>query len=197
MAKRTFVQVNSVTGAVYGTLAYDFDSPAYLPEEEQEVRREPRRRSSQTGERDWVREELSPGGDGLRRPGILSAVSTGITVLSLIAAAVLVVMLLLAKVELVKYSDSALKLEREIETLQGQNDRLTVQYEQVFNLKEVEQAAVEMGMQKPRDDQIFYLSGVASADKAVRITRDDVHMFALGVEDIVSSAQSLIDRFNG
>ena len=86
--------------------------------------------------------------------------------------------------------------EQEIETLQSQNDRLTVQYEQVFNLKDVEQAAVEMGMQTPRDDQIFYMRGVASSDKAVRITRDDVQMFALGIEDIVSSAQSLIDRFN-
>ena len=198
MAQKTFQQINFVTGVVDGTLAYDFDHPAYFPQEEEVAVPAPkRRRAPRTREREWIREE--PGTRRQAAPGVvaghLTAAVNAATAFAAVAAVVLLVMLLLAKIELVDYSDKALALEAEITELEGRHNRLTVEYEQVFNLKDVEETAVGvLGMQEPREDQVFYLSGVSSADKAVVITREDADMFSLGVEDIISSARSFVEN---
>lgn len=199
MAKKTFQQINFVTGVVDGTLAYDFDNPAYFPQEEEVVPVPKRRRAPRTREREWIREE--PGVRHETAPGVvadsLAVVVNAAAVFATIAAVVLLVMLLLAKIELVDYSDKALALEAEITELEGRHNRLTVEYEQVFNLKDVEETAIGvLGMQEPREDQVYYLSGVSSADKAVIITRQDADMFSLGVEDIINSARSFVDNLS-
>jgi cell division protein FtsL len=104
------------------------------------------------------------------------------------AVVALVVMLLLAQIQLVNLSDTAVSLEAQIEELKTQRDKLTVEYETVFNLKDVEEYATGvLGMQEPRDDQIYYLTNVNAGDKAVVITDETTNMFSLGLEDVVAS----------
>ena len=64
----------------------------------------------------------------------------------------------------------------------------------MFNLKDVEEYAVGvLGMQEPTDEQIYYLTGVSSADKAVIVTDDTGSMFALGMEDLLASVKAYFD----
>jgi cell division protein FtsL len=186
---KTFNRYNFVTGAVDGTLAYDFSTPAVYPQEE--VYESPRRRKPQarpqTQTQDWIKEDQEQREQTYadRRQG------TGLGVvpfLGAVAVVALVVMLLLAQIQLVNLSDTAVSLEAQIEELKTQRDKLTVEYETVFNLKDVEEYATGvLGMQEPRDDQIYYLTNVNAGDKAVVITDETTDMFSLGLEDVVAS----------
>jgi len=103
-------------------------------------------------------------------------------------------MVLMAKIQLIGISSQALEFESQIAELENQHSRLTVQYEEIFNLKDVEETATAvLGMQEAREEQIYYLSGVTSADKAVVITRQDADMFSLGAADIIDSARSYFE----
>lgn len=188
---KTFKTYNFVTGAVDGTQAYDFSNPGLYTEEEyySEPAERPRRRE-RLQPREWIKEDartrtkVRVQADRAQGFPLLSAL--GVTV-----AAVLLSMMLLAQIRLTDISYSAAKLEEQISELELQNDKLTVEYETIFNLKDVETVAVEqLGMQEPMNDQIFYLSGVASADKAEVVTKDGADMFSLGLSDIISSIKA-------
>jgi cell division protein FtsL len=114
-------------------------------------------------------------------------------VLGAACVAVLIVLVLLAQIQLVSISGTAVELEAQIEELKTQRDKLTVEYETVFNLKDVEEYATGvLGMQEPREDQIYYLTNVTSGDKAVVITDETTNMFSLGLEDIAGSLENYL-----
>lgn len=188
---KTFKTYNFVTGAVDGTLAYDFGNPDLYRDEtvyEQPQKRDRRRERLQP--REWIKEDVRPA----EREEAAAKDRQGFSVLSLLgvgAAVVLLTMMLLAQIRLTDISDTAAKLESQISQLETERDKLTVEYESVFNLKEVEERAVNvLGMQEPDNEQIFYLTGVASADRAVVVTKQDADMFSLGIADILSSVKA-------
>ena len=111
-------------------------------------------------------------------------------VIGYVFAAVLLVLMLLARIQLTVISDSAAGLEAQIQELNTENDKLTVEYESVFNLAEVEAYATnELGMQKPRADQIRYLSGISDKDRAVILTPAKTDMLSLGLKELMASLQ--------
>jgi hypothetical protein len=55
-----------------------------------------------------------------------------------------------------------------------------------------EYATGVLGMQEPREDQIYYLTNVTSGDKAVVITDETTNMFSLGLEDIAGSLENYL-----
>lgn len=198
---RTFNSYNFVTGAVDGTLAYDFTNPAYYPDEEtvHQPRRRTQRRSTRQErlrEREWIKEDVRTES----RAETAAHDRQGISLLSLMGVAaviVLLTMMLLAQIRLTDISSHAAELETRIAQLELEKDKLTVEYETIFNLKSVEEYAVNtLGMQQPEDDQIFYLTGVTSADRAVVITRDETDMFGLGLEDLTASLQAFMDKLS-
>ncbi len=184
---RTFKSYNFVTGAVDGTLAYDFSNPALYPEEETYDRPERRsRRKERTRSQRWIREDVRTETVAVRRLAI-----SPLTMLGAAAAVVLLAMVLLAQIRLTDISSNAAALEDQIAALELERDKLTVEYETIFNLKDVEEQAVEvLGMQEPDSEQICYLTGVASADKAVVVTRQQTDMFSLGLEDLAGSVET-------
>ena len=79
----------------------------------------------------------------------------------------MLVFLMLSQVRLSIANKDVLALENQIKTLQAEQDDLEIRYETAFNLTELEDYAVqELGMQKPRSDQIYYVNGAAE-DRAV------------------------------
>jgi len=189
---RTFKTYNFVTGAVDGTLAYDFSSPLYIPQEETVTEApRPRRRErvsvrDRVQEPEWVKEEVRERARVRTTQGF-----SPLAVLGAAAVAILFVMILLAQIQVVNISSEAAALESQIETLQVEHTKLTVEYEAVFNLKDVEEYAVNvLGMMEPREDQIFYLTNVSSADRAVVITEERGDMFSLGLEDMLSTLKA-------
>lgn len=184
---KTFNSYNFVTGAVDGTLAYDFSSPRAYPQEE-EVYERPRRKSQpRPREQDWIKEDTEQQAEretAARRHWALGLVPAA----GVVCAVVLVVLMLLAQIQLISISSEAVELEAQIAELETERDKLTVEYETVFNLKDVEEYATGvLGMQEPREDQIYYLTNVSSADKAVVITDEETNMFSLGLEDLIAS----------
>ena len=190
---RRFNSYNFVTGAVDGTLAYDFSNPEIYQPEEEVIQDEPKRRPRRKEKlqpREWVREDVRP--DGKEEAAAKNR--QGFSLVSLLGGAVVVVMLtmmLLAQIRLTDISDTAAKLERQIDQLETQRNKLTVEYESIFNLEDVEERAVNvLGMQEPDNEQIYYLTGVASADRAEVVTKQDADMFSLGLADILSSIKA-------
>ncbi len=183
---KNFKSYNFVTGAVDGTLAYDFSSPAYYPEEE--VYEAPPRKAESPRETIWVKEDV--------REKVQTVVRgkqgfSPLAVMGVLCVVVLFVMTLLAQIQLVNISRTAVELEAQITELQAERDKLTIEYETIFNLKDVEEYAVGvLGMQEPRDDQIYYLTNVSSADKAVVLSGSGTNMFSLGLEDLAASVKA-------
>lgn len=182
-ATKNFKSYNFVTGAVDGTLAYDFSSPAYYPPEElYETPKRPEPR-----EQEWIKEDV--------REKVQTAVRnkqgfSPLAMLGVMCVVVLLVLVLLAQIQLVNISRQSVELERQIADLEAERDKLTVEYETVFNLKDVEEYAIGvLGMQEPRDDQIYYLTNVSSADKAV-ILSGSADFFSLGAEDLLASVKA-------
>lgn len=186
---KKFTTYNFVTGAIDGTLAYDFGRPVYYPEEEPVYEAPPAREMPET-EQEWVREREQV------RERSREAARTGqgvspLALLGVAAVVVILVMTLLVQVRLMGISQNAVELENQIRTLEAERDRLTVEYETVFNLKDVEEYAVGvLGMQEPRDDQVYYLTDVSSADHAVVISNSETDIFSFGLEDLLSSVKA-------
>lgn len=138
----------------------------------------------------WVREKAAERSSArvLPRKGIGLFL---VTAAGALAAAVLLVMLLLAQIQMTALSDSAAGLENRILELRAEQNRLAAAYETAFSLAEVEEYALnELGMQKPRPEQIVYLSGVGAADRAVIVEEPVQNMFSLGVTSVMDSLWS-------
>ena len=188
---RTFNSYNFVTGAVDGTLAYDFSNPAlYQDEEIYDEPKKRRGRRQRAQEQEWIREDVRE----QTRAHAVARDLQGISLLSIggvLVVVVLLTLMLLAQIRLTDISDTAAHLEEQIAQLELEKDKLTVQYETIFNLKDVEAIAVDqLGMQEPEEEQVFYLTGVSAADKAVVVTQDETDMFSLGLQDLIASAKA-------
>lgn len=186
--EKTFKRYNFVTGAVDGTLAYDFGSRVRYPQEEEVYSRPSRRERHRRQE--WVREKN-------REEAFVDERSQGISPMAIIgslAVVVLLVMMLLAQIQLVNVSNASAALESQISELKTEQGRLVAEYETVFNLKSVEEYAVDvLGMQEPDESQISYLTNVSPDDKAVIIPKDSTSVLSLGFEDLVASVKAYFD----
>ena len=95
-----------------------------------------------------------------------------LAVLGFAIAAVLIVVSLVARVQLSQAS-------AEVSALEEQQTRLRIDYESAFNLTEIEDYAIhELGMQKPRSDQLYYISSDAT-DTAVVLDQNAAEPLSL------------------
>ncbi len=146
-------------GAVMGSLAYDFENPALWPEEA--TYRQPERRVVIPAP-PQVKDEVKAAAKVRTSQSVSPAAIVGY-----ICAAVMIVVLLMAKIQLTVVTDRAAGLETQLASLETAQSRLLIDYESAFNLSEIEEYATSvLGMQRPRDEQIYYLEG-AIPDKAV------------------------------
>lgn len=149
---------------VSGSLAYDFTAQPEFPRE-----------------REWgwpvedERKVIIPAAPRVeertaRRPMVRSRQSVSpAAIIGFACAAVLLIFTLMAKIQLTAITDQSVALESTLAELKIEQARLQIEYESAFNLTEIEEYATrELGMQRPREEQIFYLQGSAP-DKAVVI----------------------------
>lgn len=102
-------------------------------------------------------------------------------VLALISLAVWV-FTLQVKTEISQAQTEVYRLESELAVVQQEQDDLRIRYESAFCFTELEDYAVNMlGMQRPRDEQIFYLS-----------QKTEDHAVAVAAR---ATAGGLVDRF--
>ena len=101
-------------------------------------------------------------------------------VLGFAIAAVLLVISLVARVQLSQASAQVSALEDQYTQLQEDQTRLRIDYESAFNLTEIEDYAIhELGMQKPRSDQLYYISSSDAADTAVVLDQNAAEPLSL------------------
>ena len=149
------------TGAVSGSIAYDLDYLRLRPAPERRVERPIQRPEAPAIPRTRPVTRAMPRGRQAVAPGAM---------LGFVVAAVLAVFALTAQIRLTALSSETVSLERQLVELQVSEARLKIAYESAFNLTEIERYAIEeLGMQKPRGDQIHHINGFAP-DRAVIVS---------------------------
>ena len=132
-----------------GSAAYDLDRREWY-EEEQEQKQAPKPKQA-------TRPRESYGFPAL-------------TVIGAVVAAVLIVFALLGYVNYNELTTETVRLEHKIEELREQERKLTVRYEETFDITSVEAYASNvLSMSKPDQSQIIEL-GLSSKDKAVVVS---------------------------
>ena len=163
-------------GAVYGSLAYDFNNPELYREEYTAAQPKARPKTqTQTRVRTRARAVVHT------RQSIAP-----MSLIGMLAAAFLVVVAILAQAQIVSISSTSVSLQKELAQLEEQQAKLRIAYESAFNMAEIEDYAIHsLGMQKPRADQIFYID-TSSPDKAVVISDGEDVGFVDRVSDYLS-----------
>ena len=150
----------------YGSLAYDFQTAIPRPKPEWEAVPQPERKVVIP-----AAPEFEEQGAPQRRPRPRQTISP-VSILGFACAAVMLVFMLIAKIQLTVITDQAVALESELSSLSLEQNRLLIEYESVFNRSEIEEYAMStLGMQRPREEQIVYLNSTAP-DKAVVLETD-------------------------
>ncbi len=143
--------------AVYGSLAYDLD---------RELRE---RELGHAGEAPAQREAV------LERPKVRSVSKAQarprqhlsvFSVVGFAAVAALSVLVLMSYIQLTGLSSETVALKKQLSALETENVTLTAQYERMFDLNSVKEAAEAAGMSKPSSSQIYYID-LSDGDSAV------------------------------
>ena len=164
-------------GAVYGSLAYDYDNPELYPEEYSSAPERTAPPQTQERSRTATRAQVQ----ARSRQAVYPLAMLGIAV-----AAVLFVIAIMAQIQLFDISSKTVGLEAQLKELQTEQTKLQIKYEGAFNLTEIEQYATSrLGMQKPSADQIYYID-TSSPDRAVIIAQTGGSGFFSRVSDLLS-----------
>ena len=146
-------------GAVYGSLAYDFNNPELYTEEEYSRLQQPEPRE-ETKARAETRAQAAAA------PRSVQGISP-FAVLGVAVCAFLSVIAITSHVGLVRISGESVELQARLAELEKDRARLQIAYESSFNLAEIEEYAIEtLGMQKPIADQVTYID-TSAPDRAV------------------------------
>lgn len=181
MAAATARRKRYTTETTYGNLAYEYDRTAPFP-----------------GDRQADRQVIIPGAPVVEdevvsatRVRTKQAVAP-MAIIGYICAAVLLVFTLMAKIQLTEVTDQSARLEEKLADLKIDQNRLLINYEKAFNATEIETyATTQLGMQRARDDQLYYLDSTVP-DKAVVIEAADDN--SLGAR-IKAALDSLAEYF--
>ena len=95
-----------------------------------------------------------------------------VTALGFAAVIVMAVLILGSYIQLTMLSSETVKLQSELAELETENVRLTAQYEQIFHMASVKEAAEQAGMGKPSSSQITYID-LSDGDSAVVYQKED------------------------
>ena len=115
-----------------------------------------------------------------------------LAIVGYICAAILVIFTLMAKVQLTEITDASATLEQQLNELSVAQNRLLIDYEKAFNMTEIEEYATSnLGMQRPRDEQLYYLDSTVP-DKAVIINEEATND---GLGDRILDALSSIAEY--
>ncbi len=85
---------------------------------------------------------------------------------------VLAVLVLMSYVQLTMLSSEMVKLQSELEELETENVVLTAQYEQMFDMATVKEAAEAAGMRKPSSGQLYHLD-MSGGDRAMAYDKEE------------------------
>lgn len=159
---------------------------------------------------DWaVRErELSHAGEAPKKQKVLPKVHSAIkvrvrerqyvsklAVLGVAAIIGLAILVLMNYVQLTVLSSETVALREELEALETENVILTAQYEQMFDMASVKEAAEAAGMGKPSSGQIFRLE-LSGGDSAVVYQKEEPGLFSRLLSSLHGGIYAVVEYFD-
>jgi len=168
----------------YGSVAYDYTRP--LPyREEMDI---PAKKQVVIPAPPKIREDAAVRTGAATRQAIAPLALIGFA-----CAAILLVFTLMAKIQLTEITNQSAQLEQQLSQLKVSQDRILINYEKAFNLTEIEEYATStLGMQRPRDEQVYYLDNNVPDKAVVMNTKPDKD--SLG-ERIINALKSVGEYF--
>lgn len=170
-------------GAVYGSLAYDFDNPELYADQYSAPPRTKERTGIKPNTGSKTRTRI------MTRARVMVHTKQGLSPVALLggmASVLLFVIALMANIQLMTVSSTSVALQSQLNELEESQAKLRIAYESAFNLTEIEEYATKsLGMQKPRADQIYYID-TSSPDKAAIIASSTEVSFVDKVADFIS-----------
>ena len=111
------------------------------------------------------------------------------------AVLALAVVLLMSYIQLTAVAADTVALKRELEVLETEHQVLTVEYEQMFDLATVREAAEAAGMSKPSASQICYLD-LGGGDSAVVYPKEETSLFGNVLTGMNQGVHAVVEYFN-
>lgn len=170
--------------SVDGSLAYDLDW-AVRERELTHAGEMPRRR-----EKEQVKVQEKPKVQVRERQHI-----SPFTVLATMAAIGMAVLVLMGYIQLTVLSTDTVALKKELSTLQTENLRLTTEYERMFDLATVKEAAEAAGMVKPGSSQICYID-LSEGDSAVVCRQEEPSVLTRVLTSLHHGVYAVVEYFD-
>jgi hypothetical protein len=116
------------------------------------------------------------------------------TVMGFLAVGAMAVLMLLCSIRLTVLASDAVDLKKQLEVLQTESATLTAEYEQMFDLDTVREAAEAAGMRKPSVSQICYLK-ITDGDNAVIYQRNNPSVLTDVMTSLNHSVYAMMEYF--
>jgi cell division protein FtsL len=168
--------------AVNGSLAYDLDYAV----RERELRH--------AGEVPRTREKAKVH----EKPRVLIRARqyiSPLTVLSIAAVLGLSLLVLLSYVQLTQLSAETVKLQNQLQELDTENANLTAQYQRMFDMASVKEAAEAAGMSKPSSTQMSRLD-LSAGDSAVAYLKKEPGLFSRLLSSLHGGVYAVVEYFD-
>ncbi|MDD3346623.1 hypothetical protein [Oscillibacter sp.] len=172
--------------AVNGSLAYDLD----LEVRERELRHAgeaPRRREAER-EQTKVRSVAKVQVRERQKVSPLAVLGFG-------AVVGLAVLVLMSYIQLMELSADTVNLKKQLSSLETEHVTLTTQYEQMFDLATVKEAAEASGMAKPSNSQIYYID-LSDGDNAVVYQKEEPSVLSRVLTSFNHGVYAVVEYFD-
>lgn len=116
-------------------------------------------------------------------------------VLGAAAVAVLAVLILMNYVELTVLSSEMVHLQSQLQELETDHVFLTAEYEQMFDMATVKEAAEAAGMQKPSSGQVYHLD-LSGGDSAVAYQKENPGLFRSLLTSLNHGVYAVVEYFD-
>ena len=117
------------------------------------------------------------------------------TVLGTMAVVGMAVLVLMGYIQLTVLSADTVALKNELATLETENLRLTTEYEKMFDLATVKEAAEAAGMVKPGSRQICYID-LSEGDSAVVYRQEDPSVLTRVLTSLHHGVYAVVEYFD-
>ena len=171
--------------AVYGNLAYDLD---------REIRERELRHAGEA--RRTVEAKPQPKARSVAHVQVRERQRVSVAaVLGFCVVAVLAVLVLMSYAQLTMLSSDVVQLKKELSALETQNVSLTAEYQQMYDLSTVKQAAEAAGMGKPGSSQIYYVD-MSGGDNAVVYQQEEPGVLSRVLTSLNHGIYAVVEYFD-
>ena len=117
------------------------------------------------------------------------------SLLGFAAVAGLAVLVLMSYIQLTALASDTVALKKQLSTLETEHATLTAQYEQMFDLTTVREAAEAAGMTKPSTSQICYLD-MAGGDSAIVYQQEEPSVLSSVLTSLNHGVYAAVEYFS-